>query len=626
MVATACMFFIQQGDCVLAALLFAFANIGVTVAPGVRRLAAAAHRQPPRTRPGVDGRLRPRLPARRPSFSSSTLAWTPQPEAFGLSGAALASRLSFLERGGPVAGVLHSPVPGRCPSRPGPSRRTSGRERAPSGRRSSGSGETLRDLRGHRQASVMLMLLAFLIYNAGIGTIIRNPSPEEATIDPARGDVVGTASRSRLLPPGAVGTRAEWRITSGEEPMNPNAMRWTRWSVQLAIMLVAFQNVTVAQPAPVSFDELVASAVAVQGANGSGSGVLVSDASQLLGLGPSRPGHLWDLGPGIIVTNEHITRGSRAVQVIFPAYADGTLQSDRRWYQSRSDLLRDQGTIVRGLVVYAEPWADLALVVPDPFANVMHRQRFGGTGVRIDARDVRAYMAGRQGSGDVPCARLQPGQQVFYLGNPGSLMWRFGSGRLRNADATCDKIILDGSVHPGNSGSVVVDAEGFMLGILRSEAERGSVGVAVSLRHVFSAFDTLRYVYLATIVNRTNRNVEYIVANRAARTDVKAIGPGECHPLLFTAGTGFPYVYASEGPATLYGRIVAGVGWSVTGPLGTDKAVSFVHGIPCSDFLVTSDGSPLTPHSFVYDDTSGLRLVFGQDRVIGLEHSARPQP
>ena len=107
------------------------------------------------------------------------LAWIQKPAWFGLpSGPDLgeragdpagAARVRF--GGSLVDGLLDSRSSGGCPSRPPSWSRTSTREKARSGWRFVRLAETFRELRGYRQA--FLMLLAFLIYNDGIQTIIK---------------------------------------------------------------------------------------------------------------------------------------------------------------------------------------------------------------------------------------------------------------------------------------------------------------------------------------------------------------------------------------------------------------------------------------------------------------------
>ena len=185
-VATACMYFIQQGDWVLAALLFAFANIGVTSS-----LVFADSLLPHIASPGELDRVSTAGYALGYLGGGLllvvNLAWIQQPEAFGLSGAALASRLSFVSVAIWWLG-FSIPLFRKVPE---PARTLEADERAgQSAIRASfvRLGETLRELRGYRQAFVML--LAFLVYNDGIGTIIRMATTFGTEIGLEQGDLI----------------------------------------------------------------------------------------------------------------------------------------------------------------------------------------------------------------------------------------------------------------------------------------------------------------------------------------------------------------------------------------------------------------------------------------------------
>ena len=185
-VATACMFFIQQGDWVLAALLFAFANIGVTSSlvfadSLLPHIASPAELDRVSTAGYALGYLGGGL------LLVVNLAWIQAPEAFGLSGADLASRLSFVSVAIWWLG-FSIPLFRKVPE---PVRTLEADEHAgESAIRASfvRLGETLRELRGYRQAS--LMLLAFLVYNDGIGTIIRMATTFGTEIGLEQGDLI----------------------------------------------------------------------------------------------------------------------------------------------------------------------------------------------------------------------------------------------------------------------------------------------------------------------------------------------------------------------------------------------------------------------------------------------------
>jgi UMF1 family MFS transporter len=169
-VATACMFFIERGDWLLAALLFMAANIGVTASfvfydSLLPHIASNEEMDRVSTAAYALGYLGGGL------LLAVNLAWIQRPDLFGLGGSEIASRLSFLSVAIwwlgfsiPLFRTVPEPVLVLEPS---------GLAAGPSVIRTAFArlGETLRELRGYKQAC--LMLLAFLVYNDGIGTIIR---------------------------------------------------------------------------------------------------------------------------------------------------------------------------------------------------------------------------------------------------------------------------------------------------------------------------------------------------------------------------------------------------------------------------------------------------------------------
>jgi MFS transporter, UMF1 family len=168
--ATAGLFFVQRGDWRLGAGLFVLGNIGLaasmTFYDALLPHIAGPDRMDRVSTAGyalgyVGGAL----------LLALNLAWIEAPHAFGLPDKGFAARLSFLS----VAiwwAAFSLPLFRRVPEPP--------RQREPDETNAVGRpvraafqrlGETLRDLRGYRQA--FLMLLAFLLYNDGISTIIR---------------------------------------------------------------------------------------------------------------------------------------------------------------------------------------------------------------------------------------------------------------------------------------------------------------------------------------------------------------------------------------------------------------------------------------------------------------------
>jgi MFS transporter, UMF1 family len=170
--ATAAMFFITRGEWQFAALLFIVVNIGVSASfvfydsllPHIAgpdemdRVSSAGY-----ALGYVGGGL----------LLAINLAWILKPTLFGLGDAGVASRLSFLS----VAVwwlVFSIPMFRRVPE-PAVRPQNLHRDGSPIGASLRQLVATLRDLRRYRQA--LLMLVAFLIYNDGVGTIIRMAGP-----------------------------------------------------------------------------------------------------------------------------------------------------------------------------------------------------------------------------------------------------------------------------------------------------------------------------------------------------------------------------------------------------------------------------------------------------------------
>ena len=167
--ATACMFFIEQGDWQLGAGLFILGNIGaagsfVFYDSLLPHIASRQEMDRVSTAGYALGYLGGGL------LLAINLAWIQRPELFGIEGQGLATRLSFLSVALwwlgfsiPLFRKVAEPV-----------RKIEADEQIrgkPFRAAFVRLGETLREIRGYKQA--FLMMLAFLVYNDGIGTIIR---------------------------------------------------------------------------------------------------------------------------------------------------------------------------------------------------------------------------------------------------------------------------------------------------------------------------------------------------------------------------------------------------------------------------------------------------------------------
>ncbi len=168
-VATACMFFIHRGDWLLAAILFAVANIGVTASfvfydSFLPHIASRDEMDRVSTAGYALGYLGGGL------LLAVNTAWIQFPELFGIAGSELAARLSFLSVAVWWVGFA---IP-LFRTIPEPARALEADEQAGENALRAAFarlGETLRELRGYKQA--LVMMLAFLVYNDGINTIIR---------------------------------------------------------------------------------------------------------------------------------------------------------------------------------------------------------------------------------------------------------------------------------------------------------------------------------------------------------------------------------------------------------------------------------------------------------------------
>jgi MFS transporter, UMF1 family len=167
--ATAAMFLVERGDWRLAEWLFIVANIGISGSfvfydSLLPHIASAREMDRVSSAGYALGYLGGGL------LLVVNLLWIMQPGWFGLPDAGLASRLSFLSVAVwwvVFAIPLFRQVP-EPPARPASDALAAG---GPIRASFAQLGATVRELRMYRQAA--LMLLAFLVYNDGIGTIIR---------------------------------------------------------------------------------------------------------------------------------------------------------------------------------------------------------------------------------------------------------------------------------------------------------------------------------------------------------------------------------------------------------------------------------------------------------------------
>ena len=168
-VATACMFFIQRGDWLLAAILFGLANVGATASfvfydSLLPHIANTEEMDRVSTAGYALGYLGGGL------LLAVNLAWIQFPELFGMGGPEIATRLSFVSVAVWWVG-FSIPLFRTVPEPPVALEPDEQAGQNAIGAAFARLGETLRELRSYKQAFVMM--LAFLVYNDGINTIIR---------------------------------------------------------------------------------------------------------------------------------------------------------------------------------------------------------------------------------------------------------------------------------------------------------------------------------------------------------------------------------------------------------------------------------------------------------------------
>ena len=141
-------------------------------------------------------------------------------------------------------------------------------------------------------------------------------------------------------------------------------------------------------------------------------------------------GFVWDMN-GDIVTNNHVVDGADKIEVTF-----------------------SDGTIVPATLVGADPDSDLAVIKVDVNAGELHPAQLG------DSNSIAV------------------GQLAIAIGNPFGLEGTMTTGIIsavgrslpadQNAAQTYtipDVIQTDAPINPGNSGGVLVDANGYVLGV-----------------------------------------------------------------------------------------------------------------------------------------------------------------
>jgi Flp pilus assembly protein TadD len=148
-----------------------------------------------------------------------------------------------------------------------------------------------------------------------------------------------------------------------------------------------------------------------------------------------------------VITCHHVVSGQGDVEIVFPAWKDGRLIQDRKYYVNTAQRYK-------GKVIRTDPRRDLVIVQMEVLPP--------GTAALVLARD----------SG-------QPGDNLNMIGNPAAsgAMWNYATGTLRavyqkkftykdtqhEVDALIGETQLPGN--PGDSGSAVFNDQGEVVGV-----------------------------------------------------------------------------------------------------------------------------------------------------------------
>jgi len=229
-------------------------------------------------------------------------------------------------------------------------------------------------------------------------------------------------------------------------------------------------------------------------AGGGRSGVLAKQRS-------SGSGVILDPG-GYIVTNNHVVRGARRLQVVLPSAAGSGLAS----------ILRPAGRTVGAQVVGVDPETDLAVI-------------------KVEETDLPALPLG---DSEV----LRQGQIVLAFGAPlgldNSATLGVVSAVARQLEPESPMIYVqtDAPINPGNSGGPLVDVEGRVVGINTMMLSQGGgnegLGFAVPSNIVKNVYDQLRKT------GRVNRGTIGVRAQTITRALAGGMGLSRTYGVIVT--------------------------------------------------------------------------------------------
>jgi S1-C subfamily serine protease len=169
--------------------------------------------------------------------------------------------------------------------------------------------------------------------------------------------------------------------------------------------------------------------VAIESDGGRGSGSIIS-------------------ADGLVLTNAHVVRRSRVVQV----------------------RLQDGREFTGDVVGYADDRLDLAAI------------------------RLRGNPAGLPTIQIAPTGSVQVGQSAFAIGNPFGLEGTFTTGIVSRIDADRNLIQTDAAINPGNSGGPLLNSTGQMIGVNTSIYTTGQSGGSIGIGFAIPISEVLPFI------------------------------------------------------------------------------------------------------------------------------------
>jgi S1-C subfamily serine protease len=185
----------------------------------------------------------------------------------------------------------------------------------------------------------------------------------------------------------------------------------------------------------------------------------------------SGSGFLIDRQRGLIVTASHVIRGASSIRVVFPAYQQGQLVTTPQWYSNRRDTIGIPGKVVR--VTTERDLAIIQLGNPSGIpahARVVQLARYEpGPGTRLH------LVSGEPTTRQTAFAHIR--------GTVSGVRWRASTNNTGGTRAR--RVILSNLPNqPGNSGTLVVNNRGDLVGVHVSRIQGTHTAVSVVVSQV----------------------------------------------------------------------------------------------------------------------------------------------